>query len=213
MVKTLRVKNWEEFQHYKDRCPPWIKLHRTLIDDFEFSLLQDDAKAHLILIWLLASQHDGKVPFDANFLQRKLGTTITPDLDALVSAGFLLVEQVASKGASKSQARSKQNARLEEKRREEKNSCANAEAFTRFWDAYPKKKNKGQAERTFAKLDPDEALLVAMVEAIGRARKTDQWRRDGGQFIPYPATWLNAKGWLDEGAPVIELLPRRVQLC
>jgi hypothetical protein len=58
-MNYLRVKNWTEFQHYKDRNPPWIKLHRTLLDDYEFSRLQDASKAHLMLIWLFASQKDG----------------------------------------------------------------------------------------------------------------------------------------------------------
>ena len=56
-MNYLRVKNWEKFQHYKDRTPPWIKLYRDLLNDYEFSCLQDASKAHLMLIWLLAFSH------------------------------------------------------------------------------------------------------------------------------------------------------------
>ncbi|WP_151448120.1 hypothetical protein [Lacisediminimonas profundi] len=88
-MKFLKVKNWEQFQHYKKRSPPWIKLHRTLLDDYEFCGLPDAAKGHLLLLWLYASQHAGKVPFDVAFLERKLSCT-NIDLDALVAAGFLV---------------------------------------------------------------------------------------------------------------------------
>jgi hypothetical protein len=82
-MNYLRVKNWTEFQHYKDRNPPWIKLHRTLLDDYEFSRLQDASKAHLMLIWLFASQKDGLVPDDPEFLKMKLGLETSPDLKSL----------------------------------------------------------------------------------------------------------------------------------
>ena len=39
MKVTFSVKNWDEFQHYKDRNPPWIKLHNHLLDDYEFEML------------------------------------------------------------------------------------------------------------------------------------------------------------------------------
>jgi hypothetical protein len=92
----LKVKNWEEFQHYKDRNPPWIKLHRTLLDDYEFSRLQDASKAHLILIWLFASQKNGVVPDDPAFLKRKLGLEKEPNLKLLIDQGLLIPEQNAS---------------------------------------------------------------------------------------------------------------------
>lgn len=51
-----RIKNWEQHQHFKDRTPPWIKLHRELLNDPDwFSLSGDDAKA-LIMLWLIASE-------------------------------------------------------------------------------------------------------------------------------------------------------------
>jgi uncharacterized protein YdaU (DUF1376 family) len=70
--------------------------------------------------------------------------------------------------------------------------------FDRFWLAYPKKVGKDAAARAFAKRKPDAALVDAMVAAVERQRVSDQWRKDGGQFIPNPATWLNEGRWLDE---------------
>lgn len=82
----------------------------------------------------------------------------------------------------------------EEKRREDKTN----EAFASFWSAYPKKKNKGQAEKTFAKLKPDSDLLQTILNAVEGACHSADWLKNDGQFIPYPATWLAAKGWEDE---------------
>ncbi len=95
-MRYLRVKNWSEFQHYKDRNPPWIKLHRTLLDDYEFSCLQDASKAHLMLIWLFASQKNGLVPDEPAFLKKKLGLEKEPNLKLLISHGLLIPEQDAS---------------------------------------------------------------------------------------------------------------------
>jgi len=78
--------------------------------------------------------------------------------------------------------------------------CASAEAFARFWSAYPKKKSKGQAEKAFAKINPSEQLLDTMLASLERAKTSADWRKADGQYIPYPATWLNAKGWEDEDA-------------
>lgn len=109
-MEYLRVKNWAEFQHYKDRNPPWIKLHRALLDDYEFSCLQDASKAHLILIWLFASQKDGLVPNNPKFLKMKLGLTQEPNLKWFMDHGLLIQEQDASNVL----ADSKQNAPLVE---------------------------------------------------------------------------------------------------
>ena len=70
--------------------------------------------------------------------------------------------------------------------------------FDRFWEAYPRKASKGRAEKAFAKINPDEQLVGRMCAAIERAKTSEQWRKDGGQFIKHPATWLNDRGWEDE---------------
>jgi len=52
----LQPKNWAVFQHYKDRCPPWIKLHRDLLNDRVFMRLPIASKAIAPMLWLLASE-------------------------------------------------------------------------------------------------------------------------------------------------------------
>jgi hypothetical protein len=88
-VNFLTVKNWKQFQHYGKRNPPWIKLHRAILDDYAFCALPDIAKGHLMLLWLYASQNNGQVPFDIPFLERKLSCSGI-DLSLLVQSGFLV---------------------------------------------------------------------------------------------------------------------------
>lgn len=70
--------------------------------------------------------------------------------------------------------------------------------FDSFWQAYPRKVGKDAAAKAFAKRRPDAALLAAMLAAVERQKASADWRRDGGQYIPHPSTWLNEGRWMDE---------------
>lgn len=74
--------------------------------------------------------------------------------------------------------------------------------FNEFWQAYPKKRAKDDAMKAFAKRKPDRALLSLMLNAIDAHKCADDWVKDSGQFIPYPATWLNDGRWNDEQTQV-----------
>jgi len=70
--------------------------------------------------------------------------------------------------------------------------------FADFWLAYPNKKNKANAEKAFLKTKADDSLLATMLQAIEVQKGSAAWVKDGGQFIPHAATWLNGKRWEDE---------------
>ena len=70
--------------------------------------------------------------------------------------------------------------------------------FECFYLGYPKKKSKQEALKAFKKINPDEHLLAVILTALERAKTQEEWLRDNGQFIPYPASWLNQKRWEDE---------------
>ena len=78
------------------------------------------------------------------------------------------------------------------------NNISNEELFETFWEAYPKKKNKGNAEKWFKSHKPSKELVDTMLKKIEQQKKTKDWLKNEGQFIPYPSTWLNAKAWEDE---------------
>jgi hypothetical protein len=91
----LIPKNWSLFQHYKDRCPPWIKLHRDLLNDREFMCLPIASKAIAPLLWLLASETKDGV-FEASFdeLSFRLRLTqkeIEQGIKPLIEKGFFIV--------------------------------------------------------------------------------------------------------------------------
>ena len=86
----------------------------------------------------------------------------------------------------------------QEKPRKPFRSLKQQQMFDAFWEAYPRKRSKGQAEKTWTKLNPNDELLDAILTGLENAKRSTQWQKDGGQFIPYPSTWLNAKGWEDE---------------
>ena len=69
--------------------------------------------------------------------------------------------------------------------------------FETFWDAYPKKKSKGTARKAFAKA-LQKTSLDNIMNALHKMRESREWTKDDGQYVPYPATWLNGEGWDDE---------------
>ena len=72
------------------------------------------------------------------------------------------------------------------------------EDFPRFWDAYPKKAGKALAEKAWAKANGTKPPIENLLEILARFKQSHEWGKDGGQFIPYPATWLNQRRWEDE---------------
>lgn len=92
----------------------------------------------------------------------------------------------------------------EEKRREEINTPKPPSGveirFERFWAAYPKKVGRDAALKAFEKRKPDSELLDLMLAAVNAQKLSPAWVKDGGQFIPNPATWLNQGRWQDESS-------------
>lgn len=100
----LTPKNWNDFQHYKDRSPPWIKLHRGLLDNLEYHRLTPEAAKYLPLIWLIASERDGQVPVGAELafrlhIEEELANDIVTELmgtNFLVEGNAKTAEQTAT---------------------------------------------------------------------------------------------------------------------
>ena len=85
-------------------------------------------------------------------------------------------------------------------------ASSDAEAFNRFWSVYPKKVGKKDAWRAFLKAMNEKGggqgsarpTADAMIEAVERQKRSEQWTKEGGRYIPNPATWLNQGRWEDE---------------
>ena len=212
-MRTFSVKNFERFQHYTDRTPPWIKLYNALLDDYAFACLQDASKLHLIMIWLVASRTNNRIPYDAEWLKGRINASEEIDLDALLKAGFIqLNEELQSpeQDASKTLAECLPRERDRGREREEKESppkaprkrvaCLNADQskiFEEWYGIYPLHKARLAAEKAFlgalARASPAELLA-------GAARYRDECAGKERRYIAHPATWLNAGRWKDENA-------------
>src|SRR3990167_5857076 len=176
MAKFFKIVNFDKFQHYGDRTPPWIKVYNTLLDKYEFGQLSDASKGHLISIWLLASRNKNKLPYDARWIATRIQANSKLNHQELESLGFKnsYIEEETTLASCK------QSACLEERRgeerREEKTPIPpkGGDGFEKFWDMYPKKVSKGQAERAWKKLKPTEQLQRQILAAVERAM-TSVW--------------------------------------
>ena len=70
--------------------------------------------------------------------------------------------------------------------------------FDEFWNAYPRKVGKVAAKKAWFRIKPTVELQANILAAIIQQKKSLQWQRDNGQFIPNPSTWLNQCRWDDE---------------
>lgn len=83
--------------------------------------------------------------------------------------------------------------------------------FDRFWEVYPKHVGKKDARKAWTKLAPTADVVDKILDAVRWQRTTPKWMKDGGEFIPYPATWLRAERWDDEPFETRPMLGKRTQ--
>lgn len=213
---ALIPKNWNEFQHYKDRAPTWIKLHRSLLDDFAFCRLPVASRALAPFLWLLASEDkDGRIDGTFEEIAFRLRMTEQDLVDALkplIDAGFFSDD-------SNSLAECKQSACLEtegETEKRKKESCRVAKAtatenpeFEEFWKSYPKRTGdnpKSPARKLFeaaVKQGADPKAIIAGVKAACERNRN----KIGTEFIPQAVKWLRDRRWEDyqpESAPPVD---------
>ncbi|GEM_PF-1794251 len=88
-MKRFRIPNWNEYQHYGKRNPPWIKFHTKLLENDKFGDLPENTRLHLLLIWLLASRTENNIKYDAAYVAGKIEAKTPVDLDLLERAGFI----------------------------------------------------------------------------------------------------------------------------
>lgn len=204
-MKTFSVKNFEKFQHYKDRAPPWIKLYNGLLEDYEFGGLPDASKMHLIAIWLLASRSENKIPFDPKWVSNRINATEPVDLTLLAKRGFIVVDQVEEQAAIDMLAECLTREEGETEKRESKAESRSpsapkaSEDFETLKKVYPRRKgNYGwkAAERKFNSLIKTGVPASSIIAAAKRLAETLS-AKIGTEFIPMPASWLNSEDFLD----------------
>ena len=70
--------------------------------------------------------------------------------------------------------------------------------FQEFWNVWPKRCAKADARKAWAQTKDIRPELTNLLNAVKAACKTEAWMKDGGKYIPHPATWLRGERWDDE---------------
>jgi len=86
---SYRVKNWRQFQHYRDRNPPWIKLHFAMLASTDWVMLDDASRVLAIACMLIASRNEGVIPDNPAYIKRVAYLNKTPNFKPLIDCGFL----------------------------------------------------------------------------------------------------------------------------
>src|SRR6516164_7155197 len=206
---SLTPKHWDTFQHYKKRSPPWIRLYRSLLDDYEFACLPDASRALAPCIWLLASEYPNgeitasraAIAFRLHISENKLEIALMP----LIDGGFVI-------DASTMLARCYQDAIPEtetEKSTEidfKEKSISRAlsrtgcdEVFEQFWKEYPKREGanpKAPARKAFlaaVKAGTDPQAIIAGASNYAAAPST----KIATPYVAQAVTWLHQHRWED----------------
>jgi hypothetical protein len=137
----LRIKKWKQFQHYgKMRRPPWIKLHRQLLENRKWHQLSAGSAKLLVECWLIASEEldgvlSGDVVTDLAWRLHRTANDLVPALQELTDAGFIDVDYGDEDGAA-SEVLAGRSSRVEEKRVEKSKRAERreySEAFEEVW--------------------------------------------------------------------------------
>ena len=198
----IEICEWDKFQHYKHRNPPWIKLYSKLLEDDDFDNMPDDSKLLFFCLLLFASRKNNKIKRNLVFLQKRLPIEkrITQKmLQPLIDTEFVKCYQDDSKPIDEC----KQNAlpeRETEKSREEQ-KINFLRAFNTARKLFPNTKRGNETEfDNFCKKHKDwRQVLPLLKEAV---EKQIRWRAESnGEFRP-PwknfSVWINNRCWEDE---------------
>ena len=146
----MRIKNWNKFQHFKDRKPIWIKLYRDLLDDLNWHELDGKSAKALVMIWLIASEDCGQLPDTKSLAFRlRMSEKDTKDIVTRLSAWL---EQDDINGISEGYQDD-----MPEKRREETEKEKEIEApegvSQQVWDSFVKQRKIRKAQITQLVID------------------------------------------------------------
>lgn len=66
--------------------------------------------------------------------------------------------------------------------------------FEKFWEAYPRKVGRRAAIKIWLRTRPP---INDCLSAFSWQTQSEEWKREGGRFIPHPSTWLTQGRWED----------------
>lgn len=209
-MSKLIVKNWGEFQHYKNRRPPWIKLYRNLLDDQDFMCLPIASKALAPCLWLLASESEsGEIDGNIKKLAWRLRMSekeVKDGLKPLIDNGFFIFSSGMLADClhdALPETEKEKETDVYDKSQvyelfpiEKRASLPKDYRFDEFWDAFADKRGKEPAKEAWSKLNHSDQLVD---EIIAGAKRYVEYRKDmDRKKWKMPQGWLNDKRWEDE---------------
>lgn len=84
------------------------------------------------------------------------------------------------------------------------------DGFDEFWKVYPRKEAKATAKKAWAKIKPEDGLLDRITSAVSAKASTFDWTKEGGKYIPLPASWLNQRRWEDEAPATPQITTKAI---
>jgi hypothetical protein len=185
----MRIKNWTKFQHFKDRRPPWVKLYRDILDDLEWHELDPLAAKVLVMLWLIASENDGRIP-DNKTLAFRLRLTEVKTKEILIKLSHWLEQDDINSISNGYQVDSTETERETEVEKEKETKTKAPEGVSpEVWDSFVKQRKASRAVITPSVIrsiqkEADKAgwtLEQALAECAARG-----WRG-------FKATWVQEK--------------------
>lgn len=158
-----RIRNWERFQHYKHRNPPWIKLHVEIFSSADWVMLDDASKLLAVACMVIAAKHDGCVPDAPDYIKRVAYLRATPNLKPLIACGFLEILQADASACKQLRTNAVPETETEKKENIQSAATQTDGLFEQFWTAYPREKNmsKKRALMAWRKLSAEKRAQAA----------------------------------------------------
>lgn len=184
----MKIKNWNDFQHYSKRNPPWIKLHKKLFDDPDWFQLDGESAKFLIMLWLIASDDpEGKLPA-VNKIAHMARMTEDKVKKHLVKVKNFLVEH--------------DDSIVLDREETETETVEKPLRFDDFWNTLlpTRRHNKIGCEKKWVahKLDKEADKIISWVNQM---KLSKQWKEG---YNPSPEVIINQRRWEDnETASVV----------
>ena len=201
-MNYLALRNWEHYQHYKDRNPPWIKLYNSLLDEYQFGILPDETKWHVVASTLLASRTNNRIPADPKWIAAKIGATKPVSVDLLLASGmFEQIQEdnpasaVVAQDASKTLDQRQSRAEREEEGEGEQSKTR--ELFDSWWEQFPRQRrgSKQSALKSWKRMvaaGTDPQLIINGLAPYLTSKDVAEGFACAGDV------WLNKERWNDQ---------------
>jgi hypothetical protein len=148
----MRIKNWNKFQHFKDRKPIWIKLYRDLLDDLNWHELDGKSAKALVMIWLIASENFGKLP-ELKSLAFRLRMSEKDTKDIVTKLSAWLEHDDINTISDQYQDDMPEKRREETDKEKEKETDTPSGVSQQVWDSFVKQRKTKKAQVTALVID------------------------------------------------------------